>query len=92
VGPVVFGHHVSLDTGTGLVHIAPLFGEDDFIIGKKENLEMIMHISDDGTINDKGFEYSGVFYDDANPLIGKFLAENNQLIAFKKIKHSYPHD
>lgn len=92
VGPVVFGHHVSLDTGTGLVHIAPLFGEDDFIIGKKENLEMIMHINDDGTINDKGFEYSGVFYDDANPLIGKFLAENNQLIAFKKIKHSYPHD
>ncbi|WP_241860644.1 class I tRNA ligase family protein [Metamycoplasma hominis] len=56
-----FGHHVSLDTGTGLVHIAPLFGEDDFIIGKKENLEMIMHINDDGTINDKGFEYSGVF-------------------------------
>lgn len=41
VGPVVFGHHVSLDTGTGLVHIAPLFGEDDFIIGKKKTLKWL---------------------------------------------------
>ncbi|TPI01840.1 isoleucine--tRNA ligase [Mycoplasma struthionis] len=90
--PVVEGHHVSLESGTGLVHMAPLFGEDDFIIGNKNNLEKIMHVEDDGTLNDYGLQFKGMFYDDANIGVGKFLEENQLLIAFKKIKHSYPHD
>ncbi|TPE58028.1 isoleucine--tRNA ligase [[Mycoplasma] falconis] len=90
--PIVEGHHVTLEGGTGLVHMAPLFGEDDFLIGNKYNLEKIMHVEDDGTLNEKGLQFAGVFYDDANPLVGKFLEENNLLVAFKKIKHSYPHD
>ncbi|AZZ65396.1 isoleucine--tRNA ligase [Metamycoplasma phocicerebrale] len=90
--PIVEGHHVTLENGTGLVHMAPLFGEDDFIIGNKNNLEKIMHVEDDGTLNEKALQFNGIFYDDANPLIGKFLEENNLLLGFKKIKHSYPHD
>ncbi|AWX69657.1 isoleucine--tRNA ligase [[Mycoplasma] anseris] len=90
--PVVFGHHVTLESGSGLVHIAPLFGEDDFLIGNQNNLAKIMHIEDDGTINKLGLQFAGIFYDDANPLVGKYLEENNLLISFKKIKHSYPHD
>ena len=92
ISPVVFGHHVTLEAGTGLVHIAPLFGEDDFIIGKKNNLNMIMHINDDGTINDAIGQYKGIFYEDANKSIGQFLDENNLLVKLKFIKHSYPHD
>ena len=92
ISPVVFGHHVTLEAGTGLVHIAPLFGEDDFIIGKKNNLNMIMHINDDGTINDAIDKYKGIFYEDANKTIGQFLDENNLLVKLKFIKHSYPHD
>ena len=92
ISPVVFGHHVTLEAGTGLVHIAPLFGEDDFIIGKKNNLNMIMHINDDGTINDAIDQYKGIFYEDANKSIGQFLDENNLLVKLKFIKHSYPHD
>ena len=92
ISPVVFGHHVTLEAGTGLVHIAPLFGEDDFIIGKKNNLNMIMHINDDGTINDVIGQYKGIFYEDANKTIGQFLDENNLLVKLKFIKHSYPHD
>ena len=92
ISPVVFGHHVTLEAGTGLVHIAPLFGEDDFIIGKKNNLNMIMHINDDGTINDAIDQYKGIFYEDANKTIGQFLDENNLLVKLKFIKHSYPHD
>ena len=92
ISPVVFGHHVTLEAGTGLVHIAPLFGEDDFIIGKKNNLNMIMHINDDGTINDAIGQYKGIFYEDANKTIGQFLDENNLLVKLKFIKHSYPHD
>ncbi|MDK2819520.1 MAG: isoleucine--tRNA ligase [Mycoplasmataceae bacterium] len=90
--PVVSGHHVTLEAGTGLVHIAPLFGEDDFIIGKKNNLNMIMHIEDDGTINENGAKFSGIFYEDANKDIGMFLEENKSLLSLKFIKHSYPHD
>ena len=92
ISPVVFGHHVTLEAGTGLVHIAPLFGEDDFIIGKKNNLNMIMHINDDGTINDAIDKYKGIFYEDANKTIGQFLDENNLLVKLKFIKHSYPPD
>lgn len=90
--PVVSGHHVTLEAGSGLVHIAPLFGEDDFIIGKKNNLNMIMHIEDDGTINDKGSQFSGIFYEDANKDIGMFLEQNKSLLSLSFIKHSYPHD
>ncbi|MGL5520072.1 MAG: isoleucine--tRNA ligase [Metamycoplasmataceae bacterium] len=90
--PIVYGHHVSLEVGTGIVHIAPLFGEDDFLIGKKENLEMIMHIADDGTINDSAKMFNGIFYEDANKEIGLFLDEKKNLLSLKFIKHSYPHD
>ncbi|MGL5438504.1 MAG: isoleucine--tRNA ligase, partial [Metamycoplasmataceae bacterium] len=90
--PIVYGHHVSLEVGTGIVHIAPLFGEDDFLIGKKEKLEMIMHIADDGTINDSAKMFNGIFYEDANKEIGLFLDEKKNLLSLKFIKHSYPHD
>ena len=45
LAPVVSGHHVTLDAGTGLVHIAPLFGEDDFVIGKKYNLKVTFKLN-----------------------------------------------
>ncbi|MGY6172011.1 isoleucine--tRNA ligase [Candidatus Mycoplasma pogonae] len=90
--PVVLGHHVTLDSGTGLVHMAPLFGEDDFIIGKREHLDMIMHVDDDGTLLPEADQFQGLFYADANKNIGQFLEAKHALIAFEFIKHSYPHD
>ena len=89
---IVEGHHVTSDAGTGLVHIAPLFGEDDFIIGKKNNFNKIMHINDDGTLNDTVPEYNGMFYADVNKLIGLKLDKEGNLLSLKFVKHSYPHD
>ncbi|ADE19863.1 isoleucine--tRNA ligase [Mycoplasma crocodyli] len=89
--PVVFGHHVTLESGTGIVHIAPLFGEDDFLIGKKNNLEMIMHISDNGHI-DYECKYDKLYYEKANKIIIEDLINESSLIKEDKIKHSYPHD
>ena len=89
---VVEGHHVSKETGTGLVHIAPLFGEDDYLIGKKENLEMIMHVDDKGHLNEQADEYKGLFYEKANKEIGIFLEKQKLLLSLKFVKHSYPHD
>jgi isoleucyl-tRNA synthetase len=83
---------VTLESGSGLVHIAPLFGEDDFIAGKKNKLEMIMHVEDDGGLNDEAEEFSGLFYADANKNIGLKLDKEGMLLSLKFIKHSYPHD
>lgn len=90
IAPVVLGHHVTTESGTGLVHIAPLFGEDDFLIGKKHNLNMIMHIADDGTIEKTNTIFDGLFYEDANKKISEFLGD--KMLAFARLKHSYPHD
>ena len=92
ISPVVPGHHVTLDAGTGLVHIAPGYGEDDFIIGNKYNLPMINGVNDDGTLNEKSGRFEGLFFEDANKEITKWLDENGNLLKLKFIKHSYPHD
>ncbi len=89
---VVLGHHVTIESGSGLVHIAPGFGEDDFRIGKDNNLDMIVHVSDDGTLTKDAGELSGLFYADANKPIGMALASANKLLKLKFIKHQYPHD
>lgn len=91
-GQVVLGHHVIDNEGTGLVHMAPLFGEDDFIIGKKNRLEMIMHVDDRGVFNNESGEYEGQFYQDANKNIGLALENEKDLISLKFLKHQYPHD
>ncbi|WP_029906132.1 isoleucine--tRNA ligase [Mycoplasmopsis opalescens] len=90
--PVVFGHHVNLESGSGLVHIAPLFGEDDFMIGNKNNLVNIMHVGDDGVINDEGRKYAGQFYEKANSLIIEELKNLKLLVYATELSHSYPHD
>ena len=89
---IVEGHHVNIDNGSGLVHNAALFGEDDFIIAKKNNLKQIMHINDDGTLNDTIAEYEGKFYLDVNKEIGLKLDKEGNLLSLKFLKHSYPHD
>ncbi|MCI9084366.1 MAG: isoleucine--tRNA ligase [Bacilli bacterium] len=90
--PVVIGHHVTLDAGTGLVHTAPSYGEDDFIVGKNNNLPMVNGVDDKGVLNDESGMFSGLFFEDANKEITKWLEDNGYLIKLKFIKHSYPHD
>ena len=90
--PVILGHHVTDDAGTGLVHMAPLFGEDDYLIGKENGLEMIMHMNDDGTLNKEADKYEGLFYQDANKDIGMYMDSKGALLSLKFVKHSYPHD
>lgn len=92
IAPVVDGFHVTLETGTGLVHMAPMYGADDFIIGKENGLEMINGIDDQGVLNDLSGEFSGLFFEDANKAITTKLDELGVLLKLKFITHSYPHD
>jgi len=81
---------VSMEDGTGVVHIAPAFGEDDFNFGKFYKLSSISHVDDEGKIVEKVKDFAGLFVKKADPLIIKDLQEKNLLFKVEKITHSYP--
>ncbi len=80
---------VSDEDGTGIVHINPMHGEDDFNIAKEYNLRSEHLISPDGIFKDG--DYKGLFVMDANSQIIKDLKERNILYAEELITHDYPH-
>ncbi len=86
---LVWGHHVSIDDGTGIVHIAGGHGIDDYLIAKKENLPLLVVIDDLGHMQNAG-EFDGQFYEKANKLILEALADD--LIISSKIEHAVPID
>ncbi len=92
IAPIIDGFHVTLDAGTGLVHIAPMYGADDFIIGKEYGLEMVNGIDDQGVLNELSGPFSGLFFEDANKAVTVKLDELGVLLKLKFITHSYPHD
>ena len=92
VSPVVIAEHVTLEAGTGLVHTAPAYGVDDFNAGKMYDLEMINGVDDRGYLTEDSGMFKGLFFEDANKEITKWLDENGFLLKLKFIKHSYPHD
>ncbi len=92
ISKVVIGHHVNLDAGTGLVHTAPAYGEDDFIVGKANSLPMVNGVDDQGVLTADSGMFEGLFFEDANKAICQWLEENGYLLKLKFIKHSYPHD
>jgi isoleucyl-tRNA synthetase len=92
VSPVVVGHHVTLEAGTGLVHIAPGYGADDFIIGREFNLGLINGVDDQGYLTEESGMFKGLFFEDANKEITKHLESIGVLLKLQFITHSYPHD
>ncbi|MGL4382781.1 MAG: isoleucine--tRNA ligase [Bacilli bacterium] len=90
---IINGDHVSADSGTGLVHTAPGHGIDDFNVASKYNLPILCPVDDLGHMKkEAGSFIEGLFYADANKLIGQKLEENKALLKLAFIKHSYPHD
>ena len=88
---------VTMEEGTGIVHIAPAFGEDDMNLGKEYNLPFVSHVDMDGTIRPEAKDFAGL---DVKPIedaqktdveIIKYLAKKNALFAKKQFEHSYPH-
>ncbi|MBR2588302.1 MAG: isoleucine--tRNA ligase [Bacilli bacterium] len=90
--PVVTADHVTLETGTGLVHTAPAYGVDDFNAGRKYNLEMINGVNDQGYLTEESGMFNGLFFEDANKEVTNWLDQNGYLLKLKFITHSYPHD
>ncbi len=92
VSPIVEGHHVTIESGTGLVHTAPGHGEDDFIIGKANNLDVLCPVDKRGHMTKESGRYEGMFIEKCSKEVVKDLEESGSLLKMEWIKHSYPHD
>lgn len=89
----MLGDFVTTDAGTGLVHTAPGFGEDDFNIGVKYGLDVYIPVDDKGYMTeDTGEDFAGLFYEDANEVSLKKLEEAGVLLKQMDYEHSYPFD
>lgn len=89
---VIEGFHVTLDDGTGLVHTAPGFGEDDFNVGQKYHLPIFSPVDAHGCYTDEVPELKGMFYQDVDKLMIQKLRDAGALLKLKVFTHSYPHD
>ena len=86
---VTCADYVTMEDGTGIVHIAPAFGADDYEVGQKYGLPVVNPVGEDGKYTEGPWQ--GTFVMDADIEVIKYLKENDKL--FKKIKmdHNYPH-
>jgi isoleucyl-tRNA synthetase len=87
---VIHGDFVSVEDGTGIVHIAPAFGEEDMEVGRQNNLPVLMTVEPDGKISPEIGPWAGMWVKDADPLIIKDLEERKILLGIEKIRHDYP--
>ena len=82
--------YVTLSDGTGVVHIAPAFGEDDANVGRKYDLPFVQLVDSKGEMTEEA-PAAGKFVKDADPIILKDLDERGLLYDAPKFEHSYPH-
>ena len=87
----VFDDYVTLDTGSGIVHIAPGHGEEDYNIGKNYGLEIISPVDHRGRYTDEYKEMVDMNVFEANPKIVEMMKKDGSLIYTEEISHSYPH-
>src|SRR5256714_1090518 len=84
---------VTMDTGTGAVHIAPGHGEDDYWLGKQNNLPILSPVDDHGRLTDEAGlpNLTGKYVFDANADVVNLLRERGNLLSAQKFHHSYPY-
>lgn len=88
---VVLGDHVTFETGTGAVHIAPGHGQDDYIIGQRYNLIVDNPVADNGCFVADTELFAGEHVFKANNSVISILEKNKNLLKQETIQHSYPH-
>lgn len=86
---VTLADYVSIEDGTGIVHTAPAFGEDDYQLGRKYDLPMLNPVNEEGKFTDTPWE--GEFVMDADLDIVIHLGQENKIYSKQKMLHNYPH-
>ncbi len=88
---VIHGDYVTLTDGTGIVHIAPAYGEDDSIVAKKNGITFVNLVDKEGKFVQEVEPWAGRFVRDCNEDICQWLKQQNKLFSSEKHVHSYPH-
>ncbi len=94
---IVAGDFVTVTDGMGIVHIAPGYGEDDFQVGKRENVTMLQHVGIDGIFKKEVTDFAGTCakpkedHQSGDKKIAKWLKQNGKLFKAESFNHSYPH-
>ncbi|HLB43105.1 MAG TPA: isoleucine--tRNA ligase [Gammaproteobacteria bacterium] len=89
--PIVIGDHVTVDSGTGAVHIAPAHGQEDYVLGQRYQLPLDNPIGDDGCYTAATPFFSGMHVSQANDKMIEVLREHHTLLHLETLHHSYPH-
>jgi isoleucyl-tRNA synthetase len=87
---VIGGDFVTLEDGTGIVHTAPAFGEDDYRVGVEHDLPFIQPVDDTGSFTPDVKPWAGMFIKDADPLITEDLDKRGLLYRSGTVTHTYP--
>jgi isoleucyl-tRNA synthetase len=88
---VLPGDFVTADDGTGIVHTAIAFGEDDFRLGQEQGLNVVNPVRLDGTYDERIGPYAGRWVKDADPALVADLRDRGRLLREERIRHAYPH-
>jgi isoleucyl-tRNA synthetase len=88
---VLFGDHVTVEAGTGIVHTAPGHGQDDYVVGLKYGLDVLSPVDHRGRYTKEYAEMEGKSVFEANPLIIEKLKDLGLLLQASTFKHQYPH-
>ncbi|HEX4921686.1 MAG TPA: isoleucine--tRNA ligase, partial [Candidatus Bathyarchaeia archaeon] len=88
---VLSAEYVTMTDGTGLVHMAPGHGEEDFEVGQRNGLPVLSPVDPSGRFTSEAGKYEGLYVRDANPIIIKDLEAKKLLFRQETIEHSYPH-
>ncbi len=88
---VTAGSFVSTEDGTGIVHIAPAFGADDYEIAKKYDLPMLQPVGRNGCFTAEVSDYEGMFFKDTDPRVIRQLKDAGKLYRKEMITHTYPY-
>jgi len=87
---IINADFVTTDSGTGIVHTAGMYGEDDYAVCKEKNLPLIHTVDENGKFNDLVPKWKGKFVKSAEEEIKNYLKEKELLYKTEKIEHSYP--
>lgn len=88
---VTVGDYVTVEDGTGIVHTAPAFGEDDYKTGRRYGLPVVQPVDEDGLYTTTPWAGHFVMEEGLDVEIIKYLAENNKIFSKEKLVHNYPH-
>jgi isoleucyl-tRNA synthetase len=94
---VIGADYVTAESGTGIVHLAPAYGEEDFNTCIENGIVTTKTVGDycpideEGKFTDKIPEYQGIYFKDADPLIIKYLKESGKLVKQMQYRHNYPY-